>query len=61
MSLNLADYAGNMGHKDQQMALKWVDKNIKRFGGGGRTTLLGHDSGMTANLFIHNCIVNVLS
>lgn len=46
MSLNLADYAGNMGHKDQQMALKWIDKNIKQFGGGGRTTLMGHDSGM---------------
>lgn len=46
MSLNLADYAGNMGHKDQQMALKWIDKNIKQFGGGGRTTLMGHDSGI---------------
>ncbi|XP_031622630.1 esterase E4-like [Contarinia nasturtii] len=45
MSLNLPDYAGNMGHKDQVLALKWVDKNIIQFGGGGKTTLLGHDSG----------------
>lgn len=45
MSLNLPDYAGNMGHKDQVLALKWVDENIKQFGGGGATTLLGHDSG----------------
>lgn len=47
MSLNLPDYAGNMGHKDQVLALKWVDKNIKQFGGGGKTTILGHDSGKT--------------
>lgn len=46
MSLNMPDYAGNMGHKDQVLALKWIDKNIKEFGGGGATTLLGHDSGI---------------
>lgn len=45
MSLNLPDYAGNMGHKDQVLAFKWIDKNIKQFGGGGKTTLIGHDSG----------------
>ncbi|XP_055320352.1 esterase B1-like [Sitodiplosis mosellana] len=48
MSLNLPDFAGNMGHKDQVLVLKWVDKNIKQFGGGGgdgKTTLLGHDTG----------------
>lgn len=45
MSLNLPDYAGNMGHKDQVLAMKWIDKNIKQFGGGGSTTILGFDSG----------------
>lgn len=58
MSLNLADYAGNMGHKDQQMALKWVDKNIKQFGGGGQTTLMGHDSGITNNFIQFSYLVN---
>lgn len=54
MSLNLPDFAGNMGHKDQVLALKWVDKNIKQFGGGDdRTTLLGHDTG--------TCCAHVLS
>lgn len=47
MSLNLPDYAGNMGHKDQVLALKWIDKNIKQFGGGASTTILGYDSGST--------------
>lgn len=46
MSLNLPDYAGNMGHKDQVLALKWIDKNIKHFGGGGNTTIFGFDSGI---------------
>lgn len=46
MSLNLPDYAGNMGHKDQVLAMKWIDENIKQFGGGGPTTLIGHDTGI---------------
>lgn len=45
MSLNLPDYAGNMGFKDQVLALKWVNQNIKQFGGGDNITVMGHSSG----------------
>lgn len=45
MSLNLPDYAGNMGFKDQVLALKWVKQNIKQFGGGENITVLGHGAG----------------
>lgn len=45
MSLNLPDYAGNMGFKDQVLALKWVNRNIKQFGGGANITVLGHGAG----------------
>lgn len=50
MSLNLADYSGNMGLKDQVLALKWIQSNINHFGGGNNITLLGHGSGK-ASLF----------
>uniref|UniRef100_A0A0N4ZI24 acetylcholinesterase n=1 Tax=Parastrongyloides trichosuri TaxID=131310 RepID=A0A0N4ZI24_PARTI len=37
---------GNMGLKDQQMALKWINKNIKYFNGDKRkVTILGIGSG----------------
>ncbi|CAG9781874.1 unnamed protein product [Diatraea saccharalis] len=39
---------GNMGLKDIVMALKWVRKNIKQFGGDRkRITVMGNDSGAT--------------
>lgn len=46
MSLNLADYSGNMGLKDQVLAMKWIQANIKQFGGSENITILGHGSGM---------------
>lgn len=59
LSLDIPEYSGNMGLKDQLLAMKWVQKNIHHFGGNPNSvTLYGHSAGAVS---VHMHILSTAS
>lgn len=53
LSLDSAEYSGNMGLKDIRLALKWFNKNAAKFGGDNQQiTVAGHSAGGALSHFI---------
>lgn len=54
LSLDIKDAPGNIGLYDQNLAFKWIQENIQKFGGDPKqVTLLGHGTSGAANAAIH--------